>query len=142
MNWGPHDAWSRGPLFILHGFTLYVYLINCVCPTCPQEVWSEEEDCIPLLSAEMDYLTSARHSLTQVLERAASLLGVEQDSDEEAGQDSEGSESEEDFDDYYGNDGDDLATPRLGSMSICGSQVFRINDSSFTSIQSQCGGDS
>lgn len=56
----------------------------------------------------MDYLSSASRSLTQVLERAASCLEAGQVSDEEG----DYLDSDEDFDDYYANDVDDIATPR------------------------------
>ncbi|XP_064393657.1 ubiquitin-conjugating enzyme E2Q-like protein 1 isoform X2 [Halichondria panicea] len=70
-------------------------------------VWSDNDSCIPLLSVEMDYLSSASRSLTQVLERAASCLEAGQVSDEEG----DYLDSDEDFDDYYANDVDDIATP-------------------------------
>ncbi len=56
----------------------------------------------------MDYLSSASRSLTQVLDRAASCLGVESDNDGEG----DDSESDEDFDAYYDNDGEDIDTQR------------------------------
>lgn len=55
----------------------------------------------------MDYLSSSSHSLTQVLDKAASCLGESEGSEDEG----EGSDSDEDFDDYYGNGEDDQATP-------------------------------
>ncbi len=63
----------------------------------------------------MDYLSSASRSVTQVLERAASCLGAGQVSDGEG----DNSDSDEDFDDYYANDEDDIATPRWVRLSSC-----------------------
>lgn len=76
------------------------------CVSLTQGVWSEEENSISLLSAEMDYLSCASRSLTQVLDRAASCLGAESDSEGDE------SDTDEDFDAYYDNDGEDIATQR------------------------------
>ena len=71
-------------------------------------MWSEEDSCIPLLSADMDYLSSPSHTLTQVLDRAASCLVEGEGSGDEG--DTGTDDDDEDYDDYYG--GEDLTTPR------------------------------
>lgn len=78
-----------------------------------QGIWSDEDSCISLLSADMDTLSSPSHSLTQVLDKTASCLGAGQDSE---GEDDEGdvaSESDDDdFDMYYGEEPDEPTTVR------------------------------
>lgn len=87
-----------------------------------QGLWSEEDSCISLLSADMDNLSSPSHTLTQVLDKAASCLGAGDDADSEGEDDDDvgtGSESDDDdFDMYYGEEGDEPATSRLSNLLI------------------------
>ena len=76
-----------------------------------QGVWSDEDSCISLLSADMDTLSSPSHSLTQVLDKTAACLGAGGDSEGEDDEDDVASESDEDdFDMYYGEEPEEPTT--------------------------------
>ena len=76
----------------------------------PQGVWSEEENCISKLSVDMDYLNSPQRTFTDVLERAAHCVAkassIEEEEEEEERMSDSGSESDDNFDAYYGVDED------------------------------------
>lgn len=74
-------------------------------------MWSDEEECIGILSVAMDQLSKPSNTLEGILERVVTLLqGSEVNSDEA----SEEEESEdEEFDDYYDNDDDIDLGPNL-----------------------------
>ena len=75
---------------------------------CPQGVWSDDEDCISILSSSIEQLVHPSNSLEQVLQLVSDLLLTPQTGDvaaeEEEGMDSEEEGAESDFDDYYNDD--------------------------------------
>ena len=101
-----------------------------------QCVWSEEEHCVSILSADLDNLISPQHSLEQVLERTATCLGRresrggggeiggsshvgEEEGDSCSDIDDDDDDDDDDSDAYYGEDID------VAAMDVGPSQASR-----------------
>ena len=101
-----------------------------ICSPFFQGVWSEEEDCIGVLSLAMEQVSRPTHTLEEVLEKVVELLKpnkeqeVEEEEEEKVDDDEEEEEEEEeeeDFEDYYDHEDFDAGAADkwfVGTLSL------------------------